>query len=63
MNRLRFGLIGCGRILRKHAEALIGVLKEKAELAAVCDIKAERAKAGGETYGVPYFTNFIDENQ
>ncbi len=58
MNRLRFGLVGCGRILRKHAEALTGVLKEKAELAAVCDIKTERAKAAGETYGVPYFTSY-----
>jgi predicted dehydrogenase len=58
MNRLRFGLVGCGRILRKHAGALTGVLKEKAELAAVCDIKEERAKVGGETYNVPYFTNY-----
>ncbi len=58
MKKFKFGLIGCGRILRKHAEALTGVLREKAELAAVCDIKPERAKMGGETYGVPYFTSY-----
>jgi predicted dehydrogenase len=57
MNKLKFGLVGCGRIVRKHAETLTIALKEKAQLAAVCDIKPERAKSAGEKYQVPYFTN------
>jgi UDP-N-acetyl-2-amino-2-deoxyglucuronate dehydrogenase len=58
MNKLKFGLVGCGRIVRKHAEALTSTLKEKAKLAAVCDIKPERAKSVGEKYQVPYFTSY-----
>jgi predicted dehydrogenase len=58
MRRLRFGIVGCGRILKKHASALTGPLKDKARLAAVCDIKPERAKEAGETYGVPYFNGY-----
>ncbi|UCH95720.1 MAG: Gfo/Idh/MocA family oxidoreductase [Candidatus Aminicenantes bacterium] len=58
MRRLKFGLVGCGRILKKHAGTLTGALKEKAELAAVCDIKPQRAKTAGETYKVPYFTSY-----
>jgi UDP-N-acetyl-2-amino-2-deoxyglucuronate dehydrogenase len=60
MNKLKFGLVGCGRIVRKHAETLTGALKEKAQLAAVCDIKPERAKTTGEKYQVPYFTSYDD---
>lgn len=60
MKRLRFGIVGCGRILRKHADALLGGLKEHAELAAVCDIKAERARAAGEKYKVPFFESYDD---
>jgi UDP-N-acetyl-2-amino-2-deoxyglucuronate dehydrogenase len=58
MTRLRFALVGCGRIIKKHADALTAALKEKAELAAVCDIKPERAKAAGEKYHVPYFAGY-----
>jgi predicted dehydrogenase len=49
---LRFGLIGCGRIARRHADLLARGDIEGAELAAVCDSDPERARAFGETYGV-----------
>jgi len=58
MNKLKFALIGCGRILRKHADALTGPLKEQAELLAVCDIKQDRAESAGKKYNVPFYTNY-----
>lgn len=54
---LKFALIGCGRITRKHA-GLIGEGHVKgSKLAAVCDIKEELAKKYGEKYKVPWFTD------
>ena len=52
---LRFALIGCGNIARKHAEALRRI--EGAELAAVCDVDAGRARAIGTEHHVPHFTD------
>lgn len=49
MSKLRFGLIGCGRISKKHIEALINN-KEEAELVAVYDIIEELAKGRKEQY-------------
>lgn len=54
---LRFALIGCGRIAPKHAGNLTEGLINDAKLAAVCDSKPERAKAFGDKYKVPYFTD------
>lgn len=54
LEKLRFALIGCGRIARKHAEILKNQMPE-ATLVAVCDIDIERAKIYGEKYNVPYF--------
>ncbi len=39
MNKLKFGLVGCGRIAMRHAEIISNI----AELTAVCDIKPGRA--------------------
>jgi UDP-N-acetyl-2-amino-2-deoxyglucuronate dehydrogenase len=54
---LKFALIGCGRIAPKHAGNLTEGLIHDAKLAAVCDIRPERAKAFGEKYNVPFFTD------
>jgi predicted dehydrogenase len=54
---LKFALLGCGRIAKKHAEILAGGFVKGAGLSAVCDIKEERAKAFGEKYRVPWFTD------
>lgn len=54
---LNFALVGCGRIAQKHAEILGRGEVKGARLAAVCDIVPERAKALGEKYGVPYYSD------
>jgi UDP-N-acetyl-2-amino-2-deoxyglucuronate dehydrogenase len=53
---LGFALVGCGRIAKKHAEALSGKVKQ-AKLVAVCDIVPERARALGEEFKVPYYVS------
>ena len=57
---INFAIIGCGRIARRHAELLGTGQIAGARLAAVCDIRRERADAFGATYGVPAFAS-IDE--
>lgn len=56
MKKLRFALVGCGRIAKKHAEVLSKQLPD-AELTAVCDIKSDRARAYGDRYQIPFFTD------
>lgn len=54
---LSFGLIGCGRIAKRHSDLLGHGQIQGARLGAVCDIVPERARAMGETFGVPWFTD------
>lgn len=54
---LTFALVGCGRIAKRHAELLGKNQIANAALAAVCDIKADRAEALGRQFGVPYYTD------
>lgn len=42
MSKLKFAILGCGRISYKHVEALINNFEE-AELVAVCDLDEEKA--------------------
>ena len=58
MKRIRVALIGCGRVARVHADALAAL--EETELAAVVDIKPERAEAFGQHYGVKAYTDYRD---
>jgi predicted dehydrogenase len=51
MNKIRFGIIGCGGIARWHAKAI--QLLEGARLTAVTDSSPERREAFGREYGVP----------
>ncbi len=60
MNDLRFALVGCGRISKKHADLLASGQIAGAELAAVCDIDEEKAKAVGTKHNVPYYANMDD---
>lgn len=57
---LNFALVGCGRIAKRHAELLGNEQIPDARLAAVCDIQEDRARAFGERFGVPYYTD-MDE--
>jgi len=45
--RIRFAIIGCGRIARRHAEHI----RNLGMLAAVCDVDPARAADFGETFG------------
>jgi Predicted dehydrogenases and related proteins len=49
MKKLRFAIVGCGRISYKHVEALIANKKE-AVLVATCDVIAEHAEAKKQEY-------------
>lgn len=55
MKPLNFALVGCGRIAKRHSELLGFGQIPNARLAAVCDVKPERARAIGEQFGVPHF--------
>jgi UDP-N-acetyl-2-amino-2-deoxyglucuronate dehydrogenase len=56
-SKISFGLIGCGRIAKRHAELLGTDQIAGARLAAVCDIRPERAAAYGKQFGVPAYTS------
>ncbi len=52
---INFGLVGCGRISKRHSDLLGQGQISGARLAGVCDVDVERAKALGEKYEVPYY--------
>ena len=54
---LRFALVGCGRIAKRHSELLGLSQVAGAELAAVCDIVAAKAQRVAEPFGVPFYTD------
>ncbi|MBT3168612.1 MAG: Gfo/Idh/MocA family oxidoreductase [Candidatus Cloacimonetes bacterium] len=53
MNKIKFGLIGCGRISAKHFEAIAEI--ENANIICCADIIAERANDAAEKYQIPKF--------
>lgn len=53
MQKVRFGLIGCGRIAPKHVRALAS-LNEKAELVALCDTDRTKLARLSEQTGIAY---------
>ena len=50
---IRFGLLGCGRIAKRHSELLGGNHIDGARLVAVCDTVRNRADAIASKFGVP----------
>jgi UDP-N-acetyl-2-amino-2-deoxyglucuronate dehydrogenase len=55
---MRFALVGCGRIAKRHTDLLgLGQIAG-ARLVSVCDVVAERARHYGERFDVPWFTDF-----
>jgi len=54
---VRFALVGCGRIAKKHAEIIGGGLIPGASLAAVCDVREDRARLIGDRYRAAWFTD------
>jgi UDP-N-acetyl-2-amino-2-deoxyglucuronate dehydrogenase len=47
MGKIKFGIVGCGRIAQRHAEHIAA----KGELIAVCDVVKEKADALAARYG------------
>lgn len=54
---LNFALIGCGRIAKRHSELLGFEQVAGSRLVAVCDLIEEKAKAIGEQFSIPYYTD------
>lgn len=54
---IKFALVGCGRIAKRHSELLGNQQIANAGLAAVCDVVETKARAIGEQFGVPWFTD------
>ena len=54
MNKLKFALLGCGRIGERHAEQIqrVGILE------AVCDKVVSKASKVGQKYGSKIYTDF-----
>jgi UDP-N-acetyl-2-amino-2-deoxyglucuronate dehydrogenase len=60
---LKFALVGCGRIAKRHSE-LLGLKQiDGAELAAVCDIDLPKAQKIGEQFSVPCFADMHEMMQ
>lgn len=54
---LRFALVGCGRIAKRHSELLgLGQI-QGAELVAACDIDSAKAIDIAKQYSIPHFTD------
>jgi UDP-N-acetyl-2-amino-2-deoxyglucuronate dehydrogenase len=54
---LRFALIGCGRIAKRHSE-LLGLNQIRgASLCSVCDIHENKAAKIGKQFNIPYYTD------
>lgn len=56
---LRFALMGCGRIAKRHSDLLGTKQIDGAELACVCDIVPEKARAIGERFNIPWYTDVV----
>jgi UDP-N-acetyl-2-amino-2-deoxyglucuronate dehydrogenase len=56
MKKFRVGIVGCGNIFPMHAISVSQL--ENVELAAVCDIKEDRAKAKAEEFHCNYYTDY-----
>lgn len=54
---IRIGVIGCGFYAQNHLNAWRDLAPEGAELAAVCDVDPAKARAAGETFGAPWYTD------
>lgn len=54
---VRVGVIGCGFYAQNHLNSWRELAAEGAALTAVCDVDPAKAKAAGDTFGVPFYTD------
>jgi predicted dehydrogenase len=62
MGKIKFGIVGCGRIAQRHAEHIAA----KGELIAVCDVVKEKADAMAAKYGAKAYydeAQMLSENK
>jgi len=59
MEKMRFALVGCGNIAKKHTHVIQNYLDD-AEIAAFCDVELERAQKFGDEHGAPAFSSIKD---
>lgn len=52
---IKFALVGCGRISKKHSDLLGNNQIKDAKLVSICDIKINRAKELGDKFNIPYY--------
>ena len=57
---LKFALVGCGRIAKRHSELLGERQIEGASLVAVCDVMLEKAEAIADKYSIRAYGNMHD---
>ena len=55
--KTRVGLIGCGFYAQNHLHAWKDLASEGADLVAVCDRDERKARAAGEKFGAPWYTD------
>lgn len=60
---LKFALVGCGRIAKRHSELLGMNQIPGASLTAVCDIVEEKARKIGQQFSVPYYVDMHEMMQ
>jgi UDP-N-acetyl-2-amino-2-deoxyglucuronate dehydrogenase len=60
---LKFALVGCGRIAKRHAELLGNHQIRDATLAAVCDVVRPKAEAVAGPFQVPVYTDMHEMMQ
>ena len=60
MSEYRFGIVGCGRISKRHSEILGSGLIYGAQLSAVCDIQPDRADEMAQKFGVKAYYSLED---
>ena len=58
MFKIKFGIIGCGRISKRHLDILKSL--DNAELKAVCDIRFERAEKAAKIYGCSCYKDYSE---
>ena len=57
---IRVALMGCGRIAKKHAEVITGMVGSGIVLVAVCDPDIARARRFSQKYDVAFSTGAKD---
>src|SRR5690606_28021229 len=58
VEKLRFGIIGCGRVAPRHAQSIQQL--DNTELIAIADIREDRAENFHSKYGAEPYTDYQD---